>query len=150
MAQLFPISGSKIYIGSAPIVDKDDDFVLADFAAVTWVEVKGWTASGRVGDSASLITSDQIGAGRTKKAKGTRNAGSMENTFDVVPADPGQEALIAATAVVDNYPFRIDWSSGAKRHFIAPVMSSQEQGGGANTQIAMAATLEINSNVVRS
>jgi len=149
MAQLYPVAGSKIYIGGAPMDDTDDDMVEADFSSVTWTEVKGWTQMGRVGDSGALITSDQINVGRTKKAKGTRNAGSMENTFDIVPADPGQLALIAATAVVDNYPFRVDLSSGEKRYFVGIVMSSQDQGGGANTGSNMAATVEINSNVVR-
>ena len=149
MAQLYPVAGSKIYIGGAPMDDTDDDLVEADFSGVTWTEIKGWTNMGQIGDAAALITSDQINVGRTKKAKGTRNAGSMENTFDIVPGDPGQEALIAATGVVDNYPFRVDMSSGAKRYFVGIALSSQDAGGGANSASNMAATIEVNSNVVR-
>ncbi len=149
MAQLYPIAGSKIHIGNAAINDSDADAVEGDFSALTYVEIKGWTQSGRNGDAAALITSDQINVSRTKKAKGTSNAGSMENTFDLIYDDPGQLALIAAQGTQDNYPFKVVHKNGATRYFYGLVMSSQEAGGGANTQHSMAGTIEINSNIVR-
>lgn len=84
MAKMYPVAGCKLYIGDAAIDDQDDDFDAADFDAVSWTEVKGWVTMGAIGDTAQLVTSDQIGVARTKKAKGNRNAGSMENVFDTV------------------------------------------------------------------
>lgn len=155
MAKMYPVAGSKIYIGNAPIADQDDDFVEADFSGVTWTEIKGWVTMGAHGDAATLVTSDQIGNSRTKKAKGTRNAGSMENVFDVVADDPGQLALIAAEKTDDNYPFRIVYNDApagggtpSEHKFIGLVMSANRAGGGANDPRRMNATIEINSNLV--
>lgn len=157
MAKMYPVAGCKFFIGSAAIEDQDDDFIATDFDAVTWVEVKGWVTMGASGDAATLVTSDQIGNKRTKKAKGTRNAGSMENVFDVIADDPGQLALVAAEQTDDNYPFRIVYNdtpttgpapTPSESLFIGLVMSRSRAGGGANDPRRMNSTVEINSNVV--
>ena len=157
MARMYATAGCKIYIGGAAIADPDTDMVVGDFSAVTWTQVKGWTQMGQVGDTAALVTSDQIDSQRTKKAKGTRNAGSMENTFDVVADDAGQLALVAAEKTSNNYPIKIEYNdtpaSGStptpsQSLFIALVMTSARQGSGANDPRRRAFTLEINSNIV--
>ncbi|NTG48575.1 hypothetical protein G6M04_14375 [Agrobacterium rhizogenes] len=104
--QLYPVAGAKAYIGPAGVVP-DDDVTAADFSAVSWTEIKGWQTMGAVGDTATLITEAVISNRRDLKAKGTRNAGSMQNNFIILPQDVGQIALIAAEASDDNYPFRI-------------------------------------------
>lgn len=157
MAKMYPVGGSRIYIGDAAIDDQDDEFVAADFDAVTWTEIKGWVQMGAHGDAAALVSSDQIGNKRTKKGKGNRNAGSMENNFDVVADDPGQLALVAAEKTDDNYPFRIVYNDApmtgiapapSEHMFIGLVMTTQRQGGGANDPRRMGGTIEINSNLV--
>ncbi|ULJ73592.1 hypothetical protein [Rhizobium gallicum] len=108
MPQLYPVAGSKIYIGSAVnSVPDDADVDATDFASTVFTEVKGWQTMGAIGDAATLISEDIISQGRTLKAKGTRNAGSMQNNFIILPDDPGQIALIAAEATDYNYPFRL-------------------------------------------
>ncbi|MGO6879475.1 hypothetical protein ACC734_16890 [Rhizobium ruizarguesonis] len=108
MPQLYPVAGAKIYIGPAVnSVPDDADVDATDFASVTFTEVKGWQTMGSVGDSATLITEAVISQGRDLKAKGTRNAGSMQNNFIILPNDPGQVALIAAENTDYNYPFKI-------------------------------------------
>ncbi|MCS0459536.1 hypothetical protein [Rhizobium favelukesii] len=108
MPQLYPVAGAKFYIGPAVNAVPDDaDVDATDFASVVWTEIKGWQTMGAVGDAATLISEDVISQGRTLKAKGTRNAGSMQNNFIVLPTDPGQIALIAAEATDFNYPFKI-------------------------------------------
>ncbi|WSH67103.1 hypothetical protein U8Q05_12105 [Rhizobium ruizarguesonis] len=108
MPQLYPVAGAKIYIGPAVnSVPDDADVDATDFASVTFTEVKGWQTMGSVGDSATLITEAVISQGRDLKAKGTRNAGSMQNNFIILPNDPGQIALIAAENTDYNYPFKI-------------------------------------------
>lgn len=157
MAKMYPVAGCKFFIGDTAIEDKDEDFVASDFDAVTWTEVKGWVTMGASGDAATLVTSDQIGNSRTKKAKGTRNAGSMENVFDVVKDDPGQLALIATERTNDNYPFRLVYNDApetgvaptpSESLFIGLVMTQSKAGGGANDPRRMNATIEINSNLV--
>jgi len=157
MAKMYPVAGCKFFIGNAAIADQDDAFDAADFTSVTWTEVKGWVQMGAVGDAAALVTSDQIGSARTKKAKGTRNAGSMENVFDVVADDTGQLAMIAAEQTDDNYPFRITYNDApltgsaptpSESLFIGIVMSQARQGGGANDPRRRNFNIEINSNIV--
>jgi hypothetical protein len=111
---------------------------------------------GPYGDSSQLITTDLIGEGRTKKMKGTRNAGSMANTFAVDMTDPGQIKMIEASETLNNYAFQVELNdsdggvgaTNSKRQFYGLVMQSQEAGGGANTVQTMNGTVEINSNIV--
>ncbi|MEX2739914.1 hypothetical protein AB3480_00445 [Rhizobium mongolense] len=108
MPQLYPVAGSKIYIGPAVnSVPDDADVDATDFASTVFTEVKGWQTMGAIGDAATLISEDIISQGRTLKAKGTRNAGSMQNNFIILPDDAGQIALIAAEATDFNYPFKM-------------------------------------------
>jgi hypothetical protein len=108
MPQLYPVAGAKIYIGPAVnTVPDDTDIDATDFASVTWTELKGWQTMGAIGDAATLISEDVISSSRTLKAKGTRNAGSMQNNFIIMPNDPGQIALIAAENTDFNYPFKL-------------------------------------------
>lgn len=108
MAQLYPVAGARFFMGPAVTVVPDDpDVNAALFASTAWTEVKGWQTMGSVGDSATLISEDIINSGRTLKAKGTKNAGSMQNNFIVQPYDEGQEMLIAAANSSANYQFRI-------------------------------------------
>jgi hypothetical protein len=153
MADLFPVNGAKIYIGSASMPRPDADVSESDFSAVSWVEVKYWQSMGKIGDSAALITTPLIGEGRDLKQKGTRNAGQMQNKFAVSATDSGQLAMIAAEATAYNYPFRIvfndapDGGTPTSKYFVGLVMDVSEDGGNANTARLMNGTIEINSNV---
>jgi hypothetical protein len=152
---MFPVAGKKLYIGNTVMADQDDDWDSTDFSTQTWTEIKGWVTQGQIGNTRQLVTSDQINAAYTKKLKGTGNSGSMQNTFDILPGDAGQAALLAAIASDDNYAFKIEWplltgqSTPNTRLFVALAMSDQEQGGGPNTPDRFQSTLEIQNNVVR-
>lgn len=153
----FPINGSKIYIGT-PLDRKSTPWTEADFASITWTEIKGWTTLGAIGPSAQLISTQLINSEDEDKQKGSRNWGSMQNTFAADPTDAGQIALIAAEATRYNYAFKVEWNdkpaTGASpknslRYFIGLVMMAQEAGGGANAVQTLNATVEINSKPVR-
>jgi hypothetical protein len=159
MADLYPVSGCKIYIGPA-LAPTGVNFVAADFTALTYVEVKGWTMMGGYGDAVQMITEQIISENRDRKAKGTANAGSMQNQFVTDPLDPGQIAMLAASQPENknNFAWKIELNDkpavGASpknslRFFTGLVMGMPEQGGSANTVQKIAATIEINSNVVR-
>jgi len=155
MAALYPVAGCKIYIGGQ-VVPKSTDFVAADFTSEVWEPIGGWTTMGSFGDTAQLITADVIDEGRTKKLKGTRNAGSMANTFNTDAEDAGQAACLAASNTVASYAFKVELNdkgdgvgaTNSFRYFIGLVMSAAEQGGGANTPQTFNVTVEINSNIV--
>jgi hypothetical protein len=154
MSKLFATAGSKLYIGAAKAF-AGTDLVAADFNAEAWTEIKGTTDLGSLGDSAQLITSDQVGSGRTRKLKGTRNAGSMQVVTDLDYSDAGQLALVAAEKSKDSFAFRLVFNDAptggtpSERLFIAYVLSAAEQHGGANTVQQLQSTLEIDSNIVR-
>ena len=156
---LSAVAGQKIYIGGV-LDDQADDFVASDFTGQSWTEIDGWTQCGAAGDTAQLITSSLINRGRDVKQKGTKNAGSMQNVFAIIPGDAGQTALIAASNTNKNYAFRIDNNDAAlspaspvpqpsKRYFVGLVMTAEEAGGSANTVQNLNATIEINSNIVK-
>lgn len=108
-ADLWAVAGSKLYIGPT-MATKLTDFTESDFSGVVWTEIDGWQTMGAIGDTAETITTSLINRGRDVKQKGTWNAGTMENTFALVPGDTGQAALIAASKTRLNYPFKIVYS----------------------------------------
>lgn len=154
MADLYPVAGSKIYIGSASMAVPTADVTESTFDSVSWTRVADWQNMGAIGDSGALISTDIIDRGRTVKQKGTYNAGSMQNNFAVNADDAGQIALIAAAGSRNNYPFKIEFDDAPEggtptiKYFLGLVMGAQEQGGGANTVRLLQATIEINSNVI--
>jgi hypothetical protein len=157
--QLYPVAGSRFFMGAAVNSVPDDDLVEADFASVTWIEIKGWQTMGAFGDAKTLITESIINRSRDLKAGGTRNAGSMQNNFIIMPTDPGQIALIAAEATDYNYPFKIEFDDApptgtaptpSEAKFMGIVMTANEQGGGANTARLLQGNVEINTNIVRT
>lgn len=110
MGQLYPVAGGKIYVGPAVnIVPDDADITASLFTSVSWTEIKGWSTMGSIGDASQLITEAVISSGRDWKGKGTKNAGSMQNEFVILPADVGQIALIAAQATDFNYPIKLQF-----------------------------------------
>lgn len=159
MATLFPIAGAKIYIGSATMESGDDDLEASDFSGKTWKLIDGWTSMGAFGDAAEVISTNLINRNRTVKQKGTRDAGSMQNTFAALTSDEGQIAVIAADKTNAEYPFRIVWddkppvtapttSTPTTQYFIALVNGARYAGGDANAVFSLETTFEINSNIV--
>lgn len=151
---IFATNGAKLYIGAA-ISDKSTDFVASDFTSQDWTEIKHTESLGSVGDTANEIATDLIDQARTKRLKGTRNAGTMEVVCGLDSADPGQIALIAAERTIHDYAFRLvlkDAPAGgtpSERMFIAKVGSAAEAFDTANNVVKLNASLWVNSNVVK-
>lgn len=104
MADIFTATGTKIFIG--PSVTNATD-TTAEFAALTWTEIGLVESLGEFGDQSSAVTFAVIGDGRTRKAKGARDAGSVTITVGHDTTDDGQAALIAAEATYNNYAFKV-------------------------------------------
>lgn len=108
------VNGSKFFIGTRVALPTDLTVALSDFTAQEpdWLEVKGWTQSGSLGDTRAEITQPFIDADRDVTLKGTANSAAMENTFAPMPNDPGQKRMAKATGDCSNYAFKIEWGAG--------------------------------------
>lgn len=115
MTTIYNMAGSSIWIGGVIDVPLNTPLNATSFAGQSWKKISGWQTAGSIGDTAQLTTVTLIEAGRDRKAKGSKNAGSMENTFVPDETDPGQIALLAAAEGCDNYAFRIIYSAGCER-----------------------------------
>lgn len=104
MGDIVTASGTRFLIGPTPAASVD---TLAEFAALSYVEVGLIETLGEVGDEANAVTGAALGDGRVRKAKGARDAGTMPVTVFHDPADAGQLAMIDAEASNNNYAFKI-------------------------------------------
>lgn len=106
---IFASNGAKTFIGTTitvPVLDMTE----ASFAGQTWVEIGETENLGTFGDTAAEITFDSISANRTRRMKGTRNAGNLELVCGLDYADPGQLALIAAERTIHDYAFKVEFN----------------------------------------
>lgn len=109
MAQLFPVAGSKLYIGNP--VNAKGLVDATDFTSETWVEVGGWTQAGSLGDTQEVISQSVISEQRVRKMKGLRDGGTMDNTFLPDGTDPGQIKFKQAIANCRPYRFKVEWGA---------------------------------------
>lgn len=107
------VNGSRFYVGTRVALPTDLTVTLSDFTAQEpeWLEVKGWTQSGTLGDTVAEITQPFIGSGRDYTIKGSANSAAMENTFAPLPNDPGQIRMAQAVADCSNFAFKIEWGA---------------------------------------
>lgn len=151
---VFATNGAKIYIGGT-ITVTSADLNEASFTGQTWTQIKEVENLGTFGDTAAEITFDSIDANRTRRIKGTRNAGSLDLVCGIDYADAGQIALIAAEATIHDYAFRVvfdDAPAGgtpSERMFAAKVASVAEALDAANNVMKLNGSLWVNSNIVR-
>lgn len=115
MADIYNMAGSTIWIGAPIEVPLDADLTLASFATQVWKKISGWQTAGSIGDAAQVTTTTLLSTSRDRKSKGSKNAGTMENTFVPDETDPGQLALLAAANSCGNYAFRVIYSAGCER-----------------------------------
>lgn len=102
---IFTATGTKIFIG--PSVTSATD-TAGEYAALTpWTEIGLVESIGEFGDESSAVTFAVIGDGRIRKAKGARDAGSLNITVGYDITDDGQGALVAAEGTYSNYAFRV-------------------------------------------
>lgn len=107
--QLYPVKGSKFYIGAAVYSIPNEDVVASDFASVVWTQVKGWSQMGDITDNQAEITESVIDLGRDLSTKGTFNAPRQNHRFIPIVDDPGQLAMRAAARTNYNYPMKVEW-----------------------------------------
>lgn len=151
---IYATNGAKLYIGGV-LAQKSTDFVSGDFSSEVWAEVGETEGLGSVGDTSAEITFDGIASQRTRRLKGTRNAGTMDVVCGIDYDDPGQIALLAAEKTIHDYAFKLVLNdapaggTGSQRLFIAKVGSVAEAYDTANSVMKLNASLWVNSNVVK-
>lgn len=109
MATLYPIAGSKIYIGNR--VTGKGTVTAADFANADWTEIGGWANAGAIGDTQEVGEQALINERRVRKFKTTLNGGEMENQFVPMANDPGQIKFRQAIEDCQPYQFKIEWGA---------------------------------------
>jgi hypothetical protein len=110
MGDIQTTSGSKFWISTDAALPATD--TLAEYEALTWVEIGMIEDLGEVGDVSTEVSGAAIGDGRVRKAKGARNAGTMAVIAFHDPFDVGQLKLIEAEGTNDNYAFKIELADG--------------------------------------
>lgn len=106
MGDISTASGTRVWIGTSVITTAADS--LAEFLAMsTWTEVGLIESIGEFGDESADVTFASIGDGRTRHAKGARDAGTMALVVAHDPTDAGQAAVELAEQTEFNYAFRV-------------------------------------------
>lgn len=106
---LYPIAGSKIFIGG-PVTAKGT-VAASDFQGAVWTEIGGWANAGSIGDTQNVAEQDLINERRTRKIKTTLNGGTMESQFVPMATDPGQIKFKQAIDDCRPYQWKIEWGA---------------------------------------
>lgn len=145
-------TGARIFIGpSVPPTTGTE----AEFSALTWTEIGLVESLGEFGDESNAVNFSSLNDGRVRKAKGTRDAGSLALTVARDPSDAGQDALIAAEGTNSKYAFKVtypdrltaDGTDGVD-YFRALVMSKRNNVGSADNVIRRSFQLGIDSAII--
>lgn len=100
--------GASIYANTSPLSLPDS---LADYKTISYTTIGEVAEIGEFGDERTIVPFISLADGRTRKARGSADAGDIQLTFAYDAADAGQDALATAFAVtsqnLDQYPFRV-------------------------------------------
>ena len=132
---------TKFFTGGTYAAGDDLSLVAA------WTEVADLTDIGDFGDEAEAITYEVIGDGRTRKLKGTRNAGTFDVTVARKAGDPGQDAMKVAELANSPVSLKVELEDGTQFLFAGLVMSAKRTLGGANDVIKITYAIEITTEV---
>ncbi len=149
---LVTASGTKIFIGPA-VTDTTD--TAAEFAALPWVEIGLVENLGEFGDQSAAVSGAVLGDGRTRKAKGARDAGDLSIVCFDGPDDLGQQAAVAAEATNNNFAFKVVYPNKLNPtgtdgidYFRALVMSKRKNVGTNDNIMRRTFQVGINSKII--
>lgn len=151
--------GTRVFIGSTNIPenmeDIDDAAAILLFQADSYIEINEVENLGAFGDESSSVTFASLKDGRTRKYKGTRDAGDAELVVGKDDEDEGQQALLAAERTKFDYNIMVInndaetlGGNGSVDFFYAKIMSSRKTVGDVNNVVRRNFTLGINSRTV--
>lgn len=144
-------AGTRVYIG--PVNNTADDE--SAYAALTWVEIGGVETISEFGDSAQIVTFQDLAQSRVQKFKGADDAGDITITCANEPRDAGQIAMIAASKTKFNYAIKVvvadapdSNDTDSTFYFRGPVSSRRVIVNGANDVTRRNFVVAINSEIV--
>lgn len=150
----YSFSGTKFHIGTA-LAFQQTDFVVGDFAGVTWTEVQDIEQIGSYGDTANYGTFSVLGTRREFSYLTTFGNSPTELVMARNPADAGQAAILTASATpnatfaikitMDDAP--VDGTPSVD-YAIAKFSPMQRLGGSNSDVLKWRAQFAIASNVV--
>jgi hypothetical protein len=145
-------AGATLSIGPVAAATID---TIAEFEALTFVEVGEVEDLGEFGDEASEITFTPLSERRVRKYKGSFNAGTMAVTCGSDPADVGQAAMIAAFASDLDYAFQVTLNdqltlAGTPTilYYRGKVMSKRRNVGNVENVVRQSFNIGINSEIL--
>ncbi|MEO3387321.1 hypothetical protein [Mesorhizobium sp. CAU 1741] len=142
-----PVARSRVSLGSATttwdeVTASGDDYV----------QIGRIRSIGGFGDTFQEITVDEVNDGRTRKAKGTANAGNMEIVCSRDATDEGQIAMIAAAESQAAFNFMVELPNGDgtyHTYYISALVMSQNLGlGGPNDTQTITFNLGLNEALI--
>ena len=107
--ELYPVSGSKIYIGG--VVSAKGEVTQSDFTGASWTEIGGWANAGEIGDVQEIGEQALLNERRVRKFKTSLNSGQMDNQFVPMALDAGQIKFKTAISSCQPYQFKIEWGA---------------------------------------
>lgn len=150
----FAIGPQGTYASTVDWSDTEEDIITA-FEALVWTEVGEVEDLGEFGDEASEITFTALANRRTRKFKGTFNAGTVTVQAGSDPEDAGQLAMIAAFASDLDYPFRVTLNDQLTEngepttlYFGGKVMSKRRNVGNVENVVRQNFPVGINTEII--
>ncbi|MFG1282280.1 phage tail tube protein [Xanthobacter autotrophicus] len=148
-------AGAKIYIGTTTAISfSNDAAALSAFEADTYTQVKEVEDLGEFGDESAEVTFATMEDSRTRRYKGTRDAGVLALVCGRDPLDAGQRAAIAAEKSQHAYNFKVlvnDAPVGGTPtifYFRAKVMSAKVTFGTVDDIVKITFNLGIDSSII--
>lgn len=157
---MFTVAGTQAYIGGQLTMGASP-LVASDFADQAWVPIGGLEALGTLGQPSEvssyqqLAVDDPAAPARARKEKAAVDAGTMEMIAASDHTDAGQIALIAAEGSSATFAFKIELPDAPQggtpsmRLFTALVVNASDVLDQASSVFKLAASLAIDSNIVR-
>lgn len=150
----FAIGPQATYASTVDWSESDGDIINA-FESLVWTEVGEVEDLGEFGDEASEITFTALADRRTRKFKGTFNAGTVTVQAGSDPADPGQAAMIAALDSDLDFPFRVTLNdqltlggTPTTLYFGGKVMSKRRNVGNVENVVRQNFPVGINTRII--
>ena len=152
--------GTTIYTGSPQALPNS----LATFKAISYTPIGEVSEIGEFGDERTIVPFISLADGRTRKSRGSADAGDIQITFAYDASNAGQDALATAFAVasqnLDQYPFRVRLNDatgtgspanvGTTYYFGAKITQLRTQAISNDGIVTKVATLAINTAVFAS
>lgn len=150
----FAIGPQAAYATTVDWSDTEANIITA-FEALSWTPVGEVEDLGEFGDEASEITFTALANRRTRKFKGTFNAGTVTVQAGSDPEDAGQLAMIAAFASDLDYPFRVTLNDQLTEagepttlYFGGKVMSKRRNVGNVENVVRQNFPVGINTEII--